>query len=92
MWPRFPSIRFASTRIARQPDGRFTVTGALTIRDVSMIVSFPAEVTLEGGSLRGRATLTIMQSSFGYRPYSALLGAIKNKDEVTLHVDLVASP
>ena len=34
-------------------------------------VSFPATVALEGGVLRGRATLTFLQSSFGYQPYSA---------------------
>ena len=55
-------------------------------------VSFPATVVLEAGTLRGQATLTFLQSSFGYQPYSALLGAIRNKDEVSLHVDLVATP
>jgi hypothetical protein len=47
---------------------------------------------MEGQTLRGTATLAFTQSSFGYRPYSALLGAIKNKDAVTLHIDLVAIP
>jgi hypothetical protein len=47
-------------------------------------------VGIESGALRARATVTFLQSSFGYRPYRALLGAIRNRDEVTLHVDLVA--
>ena len=51
-----------------------------------------ATVALEAGELRSRATVSFLQSSFGYRPYSAVLGAIRNKDEVTLHVDLVATP
>ena len=55
-------------------------------------VTFPATVVLEGGALRGRATVRLLQSSFGYRPYSALLGAIRNKDEISLDVDLVARP
>jgi hypothetical protein len=45
---------------------------------------------MEGGLLRGRAQLTFKQSSFGYQPYRAVLGAIKNKDEVILHIDLGA--
>ena len=45
---------------------------------------------MDGGLLRGRAQLTLKQSSFGYQPYSAALGAIKNKDEVVLHIDLAA--
>jgi polyisoprenoid-binding protein YceI len=87
---RFPSITFASTSIAKQPDGRFLVAGRLTIRGVTREVKFPAQIALEGGLLRGRAQLTFKQSSFGYHPYSAALGAIKNKDEVVLHIDLAA--
>jgi polyisoprenoid-binding protein YceI len=89
---RYPTIRFASTRVVPEADGRFRVTGQLTLRGVTREVSFPATVASDSGVLRGRATLTFLQSSFGYRPYSALFGAIRNKDEVTLHVDLVATP
>jgi polyisoprenoid-binding protein YceI len=87
---RFPAITFASTSIAKQPDGRFLVAGRLTIRGVTQEVKFPAQITLDGGRLRGRAQLTFKQSSFGYQPYRAALGAIKNKDEVVLHIDLAA--
>ena len=87
---RFPSITFASTSVAKQPDGRLLVTGRLTIRGVAQEVKFPAQIAMEGGLLRGRAQLTFKQSSFGYQPYRAALGAIKNKDEVILHVDFGA--
>jgi polyisoprenoid-binding protein YceI len=89
---RYPTIRFASTRVVGEGQGRLRVTGRLTLRGATREVTFPAAVTLESGVLKSRATLTFLQSSFGYRPYSALLGAIRNKDEVTLHVDLVATP
>jgi polyisoprenoid-binding protein YceI len=89
---RHPTIRFASTRVVGEGDGRLRVTGELSLRGVTREVSFPATVALEASELRGRATLSFLQSSFGYRPYSAVLGAIRNKDEVTLHVDLVATP
>ena len=72
--------------------GALRVTGELSLHGQTREVSFPATVALEGGVLRGRATLSFLQSSFGYQPYSALLGAIRNKDEVSLHVDLVAIP
>ncbi len=87
---RFPSMTFTSTAIATQPDGRVLVTGRLTIRGVTNELKFPAQMSVEGARLRGRAQLKFKQSSFGYPPYSALLGAIKNKDEVILHIDLVA--
>jgi polyisoprenoid-binding protein YceI len=89
---RYPTIRFASTRVVSEGDGRLRITGELTVRGVTREVTFPATVALEAGALRGRASLRFLQSSFGYRPYSALLGAIRNKDEVGLDVDLVARP
>jgi polyisoprenoid-binding protein YceI len=89
---RYPTIRFVSTRVVAEGEGRFRLTGRLTLRGVTREVTFPATVAFEAGALRGRATLTFLQSSFGYRPYSALLGAIRNRDEVSLHVDLVAGP
>jgi polyisoprenoid-binding protein YceI len=89
---RYPTILFASTQVVPEGDGRLRVTGGLTIRGVTREVTFPATVALEGGVLRARATLRFLQSSFDYRPYTALLGAIRNKDEVSLDVDLVAKP
>ena len=89
---RYQTIRFASTRVVPEGDGRLRVTGGLTIRGVTREMTFPATVTVEGGVLRARATLRFLQSSFGYRPYTALLGAIRNKDEVSLDVDVVARP
>jgi polyisoprenoid-binding protein YceI len=89
---RFPMIRFVSTRVQPRGEGRLQIDGRLTIRGVTREVAFPATVAQESGAIHGRATLTFLQSSFGYRPYRALLGAIRNKDEATLHVDLVAVP
>jgi polyisoprenoid-binding protein YceI len=87
---QFPVITFTSTTITVETEGRYLVTGELTIRGVTRAVRFPAKVVMEGHALRGTATLELKQSTFGYKPYSALLGAIKNKDDVMLHIDLVA--
>ena len=91
-WIDLTTVEQGSTRVVGEGDGRLRVTGALLLRGVTREVTFPATVALEAGRLRGQATLSFLQSSFGYRPYSALLGAIRNKDEVTLHVDLAATP
>jgi polyisoprenoid-binding protein YceI len=87
---RFPAITFRSSAITPQADGQYLVTGTLTIRGVANQYTFPAQVGRIGEDLRGRARLAFKQSSFGYRPYRAALGAIRNKDEVILHIDLVA--
>src|SRR5262245_49262279 len=87
---RFPTITFASTTITAETPERYLVTGQLTIRGVTRDVQFPATAVMDGNILRTTATLTFMQSAFGYKPYSALFGAIKNRDAVVLHIDLVA--
>ena len=89
---KFPMITFTSTTITSEAPDRFLVAGQLTIHGVTRAVQFPANVAMNGDVFRATATLTFMQSGFGYKPYSALLGAIKNKDAVTLHIDLVAVP
>jgi polyisoprenoid-binding protein YceI len=89
---RFPMITFTSTTITLETQDRYLVMGPLTIRGVTKAVRFPANVVMEGNVFRGTATLTLMQRAFGYKPYSALLGTIKNKDAVMLHIDLVAVP
>jgi len=89
---KFPRITFTSTSITSDGHGQLLVSGHLTIRGVNRVVRFPAKVVMEGPTLQGTATLEFSQSAFGYRPYNALLGAIKNKDAMVLHVDLVAIP
>ena len=88
----FPRITFVSNRITRQASDRYLVTGQLTIRGLTRTVQFPASVRMEGDVLHATATVEFSQSSFGYQPYRAALGAIKNKDAVMLHVDLTATP
>ena len=89
---RFPRITLVSDRITRDAPERYQVAGQLTIRGVTQAVRFPATVRMEGDVLHATATIEFLQTSFGFQPYRAALGAIKNKDGVILHVDLTATP
>jgi len=89
---KFPRITFGSDRITREASGRYQVAGQLTIRGVTQPVRFPATVRMEGDVFRATATIEFLQTSFGFQPYRAALGAIKNRDAVVLHVDLTATP
>jgi polyisoprenoid-binding protein YceI len=68
---RFPTLRFRSTAVARTGDGRFTVTGDLTIRDVTRPVVLDVEyggVMTDpwGGTRAGfSATTSIDRRDFG---------------------------
>jgi polyisoprenoid-binding protein YceI len=86
---RYPSIEFRSTRIEEQSEGRYIVTGDLSIHGVTQPVTFPATVEKEDDGVRGRATIRFKQSDFGIKPYSAMFGAVRNRDEAVLYVDVI---
>ena len=87
----FPTITFKSTRVQAQGAIKVNVTGALTIHGQTREVSFPADVAVVQGLFRGRATFRFRQSDFGITPYS-FGNAVRNQDEVELHLELIAAP
>jgi polyisoprenoid-binding protein YceI len=74
-----PVIRFASTAITKEGDG-YRVTGTLTLHGRARPVSFEARPKGE----RMVAELQLHQPDFGIKPYSAMLGALKIKSDVTV--------
>jgi polyisoprenoid-binding protein YceI len=80
---RHPHITFRSSRVTGTP-AEFTIEGDLTIRDVTRPVSVRAAVA--GDRLRGG--VTIAQSEWGIKPYSAFFGALRLADEVEIAFDL----
>lgn len=101
---KYPTITFRSTKVRYVRDGVlrgetwkiYTIEGRLTIRGKTRIVSVRARArqTGEGAArvFRAIGAVKFDQSDFGYRPYSAALGAIRVKDEVELRVSVVARP
>jgi polyisoprenoid-binding protein YceI len=79
-----PTITFRSTSITGTPDS-FEITGDLTIKGTTH------PVTVHGGSdgdgtVCGWASLT--QSTWGIKPYSAFMGALKVADEVRIEYEV----
>jgi polyisoprenoid-binding protein YceI len=87
---RYPVIRFRSTHITVERKGQYTVTGDLELRGVTRNISLSLQAELRGKELHGKGSGRFLQSSFGYQPYRAFLGAVKNHDEVVLHIDITA--
>lgn len=87
---QFPLMRFQSKKVTPgATPGQLTVQGELTLHGVTKTVSFPATISVEGSSLTGRAKLTLKQSDYGIAPFSIMMGAIRNQDEVILNLTLV---
>jgi polyisoprenoid-binding protein YceI len=76
-------ITFRSTAVSAAADGGLSVQGDLTLRGNVRPLTF--DVTYDGQRLGGSAV--IKQSDWKIKPYSALFGALKVVDEVTVSVD-----
>ena len=73
-------IRFRSTRVDTDPSGsRLHAEGELTIVGNTQPIAFDLNVD-DAGALS--ATAVVAQTVWGMKPYSALFGALKVKDEV----------
>lgn len=78
---RFPTITFRSDPLALH-GGAATVSGALTLHGVTRAVQTQAR--LVGGLWTARFDLH--QPDFGVRPFSAMMGALRVKAAVQIHV------
>jgi polyisoprenoid-binding protein YceI len=86
----FPTMQFSSTSTTGTGN-KLVLNGKLTIHGVTRDISLPVDVTFTDTSVRGTGSVKLKTSDFGIEPYSAFLGAVKNKDGIVLHVDLVGT-
>jgi polyisoprenoid-binding protein YceI len=91
---RFPEIAFQSSGVTANKVGdgffRVEITGDLQLHGATQSQTVPAQVNLMGDSLRAHGEVSLRQSAFGIRLYSAAGGTLKVKDEVKLAFEIVA--
>lgn len=72
---RFPLSTFTITKIipSTKPN-EYTITGNLTLKGISNIITFPAIISTEGDKLKAQAAVTIDRTLWGitYKSYSFL--------------------
>jgi polyisoprenoid-binding protein YceI len=79
------SITFTSTSVEVKNDTSLKVPGELSISGQSRPVTLDLTATPDG---RLTGSLTLVQSQFGIKPFSAMMGALKVKDEVEVNLDV----
>lgn len=87
---KFPTISFSSTALQKDAKG-WLLSGNLTLHGVTKAVKLPVTIDVKGTALTADGTLRLRTSDYGIKPYSAALGAIKNRDEVELVLHLVGA-
>jgi polyisoprenoid-binding protein YceI len=82
---KFPTLTFESTSVSGS-EPNFNVAGNMTIKGTSR----PVNVALSVNGSQVAARTSISQKDFGIKPFSAMMGAIKLRDDVEfeLTVDL----
>jgi polyisoprenoid-binding protein YceI len=91
---RFPTATFESKQITvRKLGGDLAsahLAGELSFHGVTQNVSLDGSVTNTGTMMRVSGDFTLRQSDFAIKPVSFAGGALKLKDELNFHFELVA--
>lgn len=95
---RYPMVTFVAHEIRGLPESyqegqelQLQIAGDLTIRETIRPVEFQATVKLEGDTLSGTATTTILMSDYEFGPIS-MVGILNTEDEVLVTLNMVARP
>ncbi len=80
---KYPTVEFRASEIV-MTEGTIDIAGDLTIHGVTE----PLDTTLTIAEGRATASITLTQSDFGIKPYSAMLGQLKVSDDVTVELDI----
>lgn len=97
----FPTSKFEITTVAplndaAKPGFNHTITGNITIRDVTKSISFPANVKIEGGVLTANADFDIDRTDFGLKYGSGKffqdIGDKMIYDNFNLKINITAKP
>ena len=92
---KYPEITFASTNISVNKVAaeryRAKIIGDLTLHGVTQKNFWiSAEATVKDDSLRAQGAFTLKQTDFRIKPYAAVGGTIKLKNELKFSFDIVA--
>jgi len=86
-----PNITFRSTSCA--PDGdRVLVKGNLTLRGVTKAVRTRMKISADEQGFQARGSVGFSHTQFGFKPFTAALGALKNDDKLTLDLSFKGNP
>lgn len=92
---RFPTVTFASTRVAGRSTGPgrydLEITGDLTLHGVTRGVVLPLRVDVTEGRMTATGRLEIRQTDYGITPVN-VAGVVKVKNALTIDYVLAARP
>jgi polyisoprenoid-binding protein YceI len=82
-----PNITYKATRCAPLGD-KVQVVGSLTIAGTPHTVTTVLDTTADGQSFTGKGSFRATHGDFGFKPYTALLGSLRNDDALTFYLNV----
>lgn len=86
----FSSVRFTSTSCSAT-EGKVVVKGDMGIRGVTKAITVTMDVSHDGSQFRAKGHFSLTTHDFGFKPFSALAGSLKNQAGLQFVVDLKGS-
>ena len=90
---KFPNSKFKITGVEYKSENNYLITGNLSIKDKTNILSFPATVTSENGVNTAKATMVFDRSKydikFGSQSFFENLGDKLVYDDIEIKIELI---
>lgn len=92
--PKHPQIRFVVTEYDLAAGGTpgtiaIDAKGTLAVAGVEKEIRFPVTAKREGETFRLSGSVPLLMTTFGIKPPTMMMGALKTKDEVMISFDLL---
>ena len=85
---KFPNITFTATSLNI---GKGTMTGKLTVTNVTKTITLPVNVTKNGNSYTVWGQANIKMTDYGITPPAFMMNSVKTGNEITITVNAVAN-
>ena len=90
------SFNITSVEVLESGDGTHTITGDLTLKDVTKSISFPANILMNANGMSASASMNLNRADYNVKYGSAkfFTDLIKDRiieDEIELNINLIAS-
>ncbi len=83
---KYPTANFRSKAI-QEKDGGYKINGDLSLQGVTKSIDF--DIDTNGENLKG--TISLLQKDYGIKPFKAMMGTLKIKNEIHIGFDLTLS-
>jgi polyisoprenoid-binding protein YceI len=90
---KYPEIHFTSTSVKGKKTGdgwEVMLEGRLSLHGVAKPISLPIRLSRRAGELSAEGDVSLLQTDFGITPIKVGGTAVKVKDKIRIHFDVVA--